>query len=153
MNELIERDPERYRITANGSTQDLKTGRIVKAPPPGQNTFDDPERAREAARTRIERARAAAHAGLRNASHVGTTALETWSKIVEAQARLAMDGKRGRDSTNAAKFVGTAAGYTGREALEDQKISREGSFIHFSGDIAHKILDMIHEYNKNNGTN
>ena len=150
--EIIDANPDRYRYLANGAVYDNKSKIIVKAPPPECNTFSDVDKARDASRTRVLKARQAAMNGLANASHIGNSTYDAWSEIVENQARLAMDVTRGRDSTNAATFVGKAAGFMGHPQKDDS-IQSNGTFVHFSGDIANRIIDMIHEYNQYNGTN
>ena len=144
--QLVEDNPERYFINANGVIQDKTNGRFVAAPGGGENAIT-PARSSDmhklAAEKRIK-AELAAGAGLGRITLSGSE-LAAWSDIVENQGRLALDTKKGQTSTKAAEFVGKAAGF-----LSDRRSSGDNSTtnntLNLVGDaFIDRLVDIIRE--------
>ena len=101
---------------------------------------------------RREKAMQAAAAGLaRVAAPTSQDAvLDAWSLIIEKQARLALSTDRGRDSTGAAKFVGSAAGlYGGKDAEHEQK--QQQTTIILSDSVANQLINALFVQNDGGG--
>ncbi len=110
--EIARANPERYRILRNGAVYDLQAGRIAGNPPGGTATAITPETSQAMHRRRAElriQAQAAARSGV--ATLAGGSEYKAWAEIARAQAKLALDTDKGRSSTEAARFVGQAAGF------------------------------------------
>jgi hypothetical protein len=103
---VVEYNPERYRLYKNRAIFDKNTGRIVKAPPPEMSLTS--ASASVLAESRWRKARESANEGLSRLS-TANSALDTWSNIIENKGRVALD-KDNRAGTDAARFVGNAAG-------------------------------------------
>ena len=104
-------DEQVLRELPNGAMQDVRTGRIVKAPPPDQRITKDTAPA--LARRRWELARQSAEAGmLRAAKSLSPSPVENgpeaWGFIVERQTEHAASPDAGAASVRAAEFVGRA---------------------------------------------
>ena len=80
----------------------------------------DPSQASAMAAKRWEAYREAAAAGVARATRRDTP-VAGWGYIVEKQAELASDPTRGRGSTEAARFVGSALGLMGEGRRQDEQ--------------------------------
>ena len=105
--DLVQAAP-RTKVLKNGAVYDLDKGRIV-ANPGGGTTAITQANATELINSRWERYRNSAVEGLAAAGAVNNR-VDAWAWIVEKQAGLAADVEKGRSSTEAARFVGSAVG-------------------------------------------
>ena len=113
-------DTTRYKRLPSGAVMDKSTNKLV-ANPGGGNTIirRNSNNIREIHAERVLKAKLAAQSALAAVSaSKSKTSLAGWARIVGAQAELALDIDRGRASTDAARFVGQAAGFleSGRQA-------------------------------------
>jgi hypothetical protein len=102
----LEREDKKLNVLKNGALQDPVTGKIVK---PGRPVITS-ENAHEFHRMRREKAIAAIQRGIITGTNAKTP-FQGLSMIAAAQARLAMDEKRGRASTEAFKALLVAGGF------------------------------------------
>lgn len=125
----------------NGLQLDAASGRIV-APP--QNTLMSSARASELSRARWRRAHAAARKGMIRGVKGSTSALEAWAGVVEGRAREAATGE-GRSATEAARFVGQAAGFFGRLPEGEAGAGAAGAGVTLTMDVevARRLIDSI----------
>ena len=144
--EMIAADPERYQVLANGAVYDHAVKYIVKAPPDELQPFAQEQASANAAKKRWDQYRERAELGaVAGASAPGAfirSSLGAWEWIVSRQTQLAGMTNKGRDSTNAAKFVGSAL-----DALPDRRNSPEppasGATLAMSSDVAQRLIDML----------
>ncbi len=139
---LLASNPKRYRELKNGAIIDNTTGRFVAAPPAHRQSITG-ENASALAHRRWELGRDAAEIGLRDLKPGLKTQFEAWSKIVKAQAELAIDTKQGRASTEAAGFVGRATDLLPGNAKMRQETPGSGVKLLISGEIAQKIVETL----------
>lgn len=102
-------DQSHLVVARNGALRDPVTGRIIANPPGGPTTAIDPSVAAAYSRRRWQLYRQAAADAVKRANPANTP-YAAWGVIVERQAALAADIERGRASTEAARFVGSALG-------------------------------------------
>lgn len=123
------------------------TGYIIKPPP---SLFrDNPEQARAIAKSRWEQAREAAAAGLvETGAALGLntpTEYKMWGLIAGKQAELALDISRGRSSTEAARFVGTAAGFFRDKDQSGADLAGAGAVLALSPEVAARLVAKLAE--------
>ena len=123
------------KVLANGAIADVKTGVIIRGAPLSSS------QARAIAKKRWEKAQAAAIRGLRHASG-SDSALQAWSDLIGEQYKLAMNIDAARASTEAARFVGQAAGFLvdRRQAAGN---SGENPLETLGAEVASRILAML----------
>lgn len=128
-------DPERVIVLRNGALYNRDTGRIFKGPtvPPINS-----ENSRQMTERRREKAAEAAMRGMRKAIE-GGTAYDTWEKVVEIQTRKALDEYNGRVGIDAARFVGNASGFIGRQGEEEV----EGVEVKIGRDALRVMMDRL----------
>ena len=143
-------DPALYVDNGNGRIHDRKTGKIVamdgsKSPITRSNSV-------ALANKRWDMARAALDVGLADASPSNKTAFDQLTNIGRAQGKLAAQTSRGRDSTNAAKFIWSAGGF----AADRSKGPEVGGSSVISDVMAEnlgKIVDFAAKYIDKQGDN
>lgn len=130
------------RKMSNGALQNVKDGRIVRAPT--VPNFSDPVYAREVAKRRHEQAGERAREGLLAAAQSKGLAVasstDAWGRVIEKRADTALTSK-GRDGNDAAKFVGLATDF-----LPDRRLYRiegEISHAHVHVDKDALLVDMF----------
>lgn len=125
------------RVLPNGAIQSVITGRII-ANPNGGNKAITPANASVMSKKRWEAYREASENAIMDATRRNSP-IDAWERIVSRQATLSLDIEKGRDSTNAAKFVQSALGLTENA----DKPQNEGVTVTLSGEIAAKLLDIL----------
>ena len=142
MGEEVSQDTSGLRVLKNGALADPETGRIVANPGGGKSAIT-PANTSEFAKLRAERYRQAAVAGMRraaSASGAGTSGA-AWGYIVEKQSELATMIDKGRSSTEAARFVGSAIGVLGGPKQAEQ--GQNGVNQVLPGDTLRRLLDDL----------
>ncbi len=146
-------DGREVMVYENGSIKEVETGHFLK---PG-HTFATPGMATKAINARWEQAREAAIEGLIAAymesgsmmppKSGNSLEMAAWAAIVASRAAIAMDRERGREGTDAARFVGQAAGLlAGKNEGQGQD---SGSMRwELTGRVALEALKMLEERNK-----
>jgi hypothetical protein len=143
--DIIEANPERYRVLPNGAIYDNEAGYIVKAP---ENNIINKENASAMANLRWQRAREAAAAGLagavadvRKVSPSNVTEYDAYAEMTRNLGNMAMTGKD-RSAVEAFRAVSQAAG------LVPDKQSGGGDAspalqINVSGDALARLLQLM----------
>lgn len=101
--------PAHVRVLKNGAWYDTNISRIVKAPLTGN--IETQAQARALQTRRLELSREAAMAAIAEKGKAPGDLYGGWRTIVRAQVDLAVNVDKGRSSTEAARFVGAAAGF------------------------------------------
>lgn len=128
---------QRFRELKNGAVYDMREKRIVQSPPKHLQSINQ-ENASALSKKRWDAYRERAEIGAAKGSKKDSS-LDAWEWITEKQTILAGQIERGRDSTNAAKFVQSALELTQNQ--ENQ--GNQGVTIQISGDVAAKLLDIL----------
>ncbi|MGD8457194.1 MAG: hypothetical protein PVF83_12480 [Anaerolineales bacterium] len=129
------KEVEVYRYP-NGAMKDASNGLWIA--PPSPNTFEDPEKAKEANLIRRMEAAEKAREGMIRAVEEKkgkgsiASATDAWGHVIEAQTARALKG--GKDSTAPARFVGQSTGM-----VENRRGRPE--IVTIGGAIAVGVLD------------
>lgn len=110
-------DQEQGQQPAGEMIRDEKGRWLPGSKPAGM--IESPSQASALAARRWELYREAAADAVQRAS-AATTPMAGWGVIVERQAKLAQDTEKGRGSTEAARFVGSALGLLGEGRRQDE---------------------------------
>jgi hypothetical protein len=127
------------KVLKNGAVYDLDAKRIVANPPGGPTTAINQSNTVAMAQLRAEKYRQAAAAAVGRATG-GLTPFAGWGIIVERQAALATDIDKGRSSTEAARFVGSAIGIIGQEARSERQEAGQSGVGPLPGDTLRALL-------------
>lgn len=140
-------DGVNYKRLASGAVVDCKTAAMVANPGGGKTAIKSDNAAAMLARREAIRLQGetAGRAALRAASG-GVSSLAGWRQIVEAQAGLAKDTDKGRASTEAARFVGQAAGLIGGASSQQAASNPAGATLALSPDVAKALLEVLGPY-------
>jgi len=104
--------PPHVKVLRNGAWYDTQRNRIVANPPGGPSTGIKTQSQGVALATRRRQlAQEAAQAAIAEYGKAPGDLYGGWRTIVRAQTGLALDVDKGRSSTEAARFVGSAAGF------------------------------------------
>jgi hypothetical protein len=143
--DIIEANPERYRVLPNGAVYDLAIKKIVKAP---ENQAFDQAQAKVAANLRWEKARQAVAAGLAqtasNLSGVSLSRVTEYDAVSLMAANLAdiASTKKDRAAVEAFRAVSQAAGL-----VPDKQSGGGGDApalqINVSGDALARLLQLM----------
>jgi len=135
---MIEVDGEAREVEVyqypNGAIKDANNGHWIAPPTP--NTFEDPQKAKEANLIRQVKAEEQARKGMVRAAEEKGLIVESpedaWGHVIEAQTTKALKG--GKESTGTARFVGQAAGM-----IEDKR--GRPQIVEVRGAVAVGVLD------------
>lgn len=136
----------RYYWIKSGAVKDIvPPSPFVRSPARAGRVLSS-ARARSMQEKRFTNAVKAARAGLRDLPGANNSSLRAWARIVEAQGKLALDASKGRDSTQAARFVGKAADFipTGHDSGGPGGDS-PGLRVDLSPDLAMELLQVLAE--------
>jgi hypothetical protein len=122
----------------NGAVYDRSKGRIVANPPGGPSTAISQSNTDDMRRLRAEKYRQAAAAGLGRVPGGPGSPVAAWGWLIEKQAALAADIEKGRSSTEAARFVGTAIGVLGGKNEPESGSNVPGGVL--PGDTLRRLL-------------
>jgi hypothetical protein len=131
-------DPETQWITANGTVYDSNNHRIAHGPPPGGTHAITEQNARQYQAARYDKAERSAREALAHATGQ-PNAYAGWSEVIKNQVRISTNPDSPY-STNAAKFVGSAAGLL-RDRREGDKT--DGVTLSIDADVARMLIDRI----------
>jgi hypothetical protein len=121
----------------NGALVDPVTRRIVANPGGGKSAIT-PAVSSDMLKLRAEKYRQAAAAGLGRVPGGPGSPVAAWGWLIEKQAALAADIEKGRSSTEAARFVGTAIGVLGGPKEAETGQSGAGGVL--PGDTLRRLL-------------
>ena len=151
MSEEVVPAGQNVKILKNGAVYDLDKGRIV-ANPGGGTTAITQANATELINSRWERYRNSAVEGLAAAGAVNNR-VDAWAWIVEKQAGLAADPDRGRASTEAARFVGSAVGAMPERGAAGANSGGDNVNISVPGAFLRGLLDDLRRARAENDQN
>ena len=138
-------DGEAYKMLPNGAVHGVREARIV-ANPNGGLTAITPANSSDVRSKLFERRIQSKLAAGRGMAQGTMTAgeLEAWERINAAQASLAVDTDRGRASTEAARFVGAAAGFLSPDTrYDDQPAGPAGVRIELSDEAVDGLIALV----------
>lgn len=137
---VVAQEPEFEYVTGNGTIYDSRTHRITKGAPGGGTHALTTDKSNANRQIRQEKAEIMARQALASKSTRGNS-YDGWKMVVSAQVDQALKPDSPY-STNAAKFVGSAAGLL-RDRREAEK--SEGVTIDISADVARMMIDKLRQ--------